>query len=74
MLTKCENQAVKVFAYGSIFVLTFMIVFGCVFYLSIEKKNSIELTSVKEESIKQLVNQKLDLIINKLNKIENSLK
>lgn len=77
MLSKNEDQIIKVFGYGSIFVFLFFCCFVCIFWTisrkewsSMPSKNPIVQTAgqIQLENMDS-INKKLDLILKKLDKI-----
>jgi len=71
MLNKCEEQAVQVFGYGTFFALVlFVCLCSSIFWLQKYSVNSRDLIAKTKIIDLDSINQKLDLIINKLDKLE----
>jgi hypothetical protein len=71
MSNKCEEQAVQVFGYGTFFALVLLVcLFSSIFWLQKYSMNSRDFIAKTKIIDLDSINQKLDLIIDKLDKLE----
>ena len=73
MSNKCEEQAVQVFGYGTFIVAFLFICLSCSMFWFLKYSSVVNSTNLiaKTKIIDfESINQKLDLIINKLDKLE----